>query len=383
MKHRFCEVCGEDEKLHSLKKIKFYLPKTYKIQSEYQVVCCDTCGFCYADTLSTIEDYDDYYSNYNFYSTAIVDTSLNKLSEEKRLEEFVTLFDKEDKICDVGFGRAQFLVNLKGRGFKSLYGVDPSTESVRYAAERGISAQEGTVYKLKEVLHEKMNVIILTGVLEHLIQPSLALKNLADCLEYNGHLVVGVPNCGNLKFDNTPLANNFNQEHINYFSRISLINMMRMNGFVEEKIIEDKTYVDMFAIFKYVARQGQCSNQVDNITKNAIQEYISRQEREIQGYNQKISPYMKENKKVLVWGTGAFAMSLISNSELGKCDIRGFVDNNPLKNGTYMYEKEVVLPAFISRFGNVDAIIVCCIKNSENIRMQIKEIGWAGDVVVL
>lgn len=39
-----------------------------KLPESYDVVCCEKCGFIYADTNATKEQYDLYYMNNNVYS---------------------------------------------------------------------------------------------------------------------------------------------------------------------------------------------------------------------------------------------------------------------------------------------------------------------------
>ena len=63
---RKCPICKKDEK-NIIKKMKFCIPKEYRISSEYNIVSCKHCGFCFADTNSTAADYDYYYKNFNYY----------------------------------------------------------------------------------------------------------------------------------------------------------------------------------------------------------------------------------------------------------------------------------------------------------------------------
>ena len=346
------------------------------------MVYCEKCGFCYADTLATLEDYDNYYNNYNYYSISNVDNSLNNLSKDSIKEIFNNNFNKEDRILDVGFGKAELLLNLHQEGFYKIYGVDPSIESVENAKKHGIKAYVGSIYRLQEVIDEKMDVIILTGVLEHLLKPALALKCISKCIKEGGHLVIGVPNCENLNFDNTPVSNNFNQEHINYFSKLSLCNMMSKNGFNAVKIIDDKNYVDIFAIFKY-SSVSKDDIKLDTVTRASIENYLHRQEKETEQYNKKLKPYIDENNQILVWGTGAFTMNLLLNSDLQKCNIAAFIDNNPLKYGSELYNKQIVSPKDINKFAQAKAIVICCFKDAESIKHQIQEMNCSKEIIVL
>lgn len=382
LRRRYCEICNESENLDTLKHINFFLPAGYRIQSEYDVIHCKTCGFCYADTLSSIEDYDDYYARFNFYSFLNVDTSLNNLSKDEVKKEFIHYFNKNYKILDLGFGKAELLLNLKSEGFNNLYGVDPCLESVKNARNNGIEANVGSIYNLADNISEKMDIIIITGVLEHLIKPSFALNHSAKYLKEDGFLVITVPNCENLQFDKSPLSNNFNQEHINYFSKVSLNNIMSKHGFKPIKVIDDINYVDIFAIFQFHPSNKE-GIRVDEVTVKSIKKYFCRKDAEVSSYNDKLELYVKQNKPVLVWGTGSFAMSLLSNSNLQNCNIVAFVDNNPLKCGSELLNKQIVLPKDIYKFDYADTIIICCIKDSESIKNQIIEMNCNKEIIIL
>ena len=63
---RRCPVCSKNQ-VKNLKKIEMIVPKEYHLPNSYQVVACENCGFVYADTNASMEDYDWYYTYYNFY----------------------------------------------------------------------------------------------------------------------------------------------------------------------------------------------------------------------------------------------------------------------------------------------------------------------------
>ena len=146
-----------------------YLP------SQYHVVTCEACGFCYSDSIAKIEDYDKYYTNCNTYSDEQKEQRwLKKLYSETK--KFLLKNVKLDtKIMDMGFGKGELLCYLKENGFSNLYGVDPSAESVTHLEQMGISGEIGGTYENGK---EKFGVVMLFNVLEHLFEPRLAIENL-------------------------------------------------------------------------------------------------------------------------------------------------------------------------------------------------------------
>src|SRR5688572_4495650 len=64
---RGCPICRGEE-CEVLHEQRFILPAGHPLPDHFKVVSCSTCGFVYADTAGTAEDYDRYYANYSKYS---------------------------------------------------------------------------------------------------------------------------------------------------------------------------------------------------------------------------------------------------------------------------------------------------------------------------
>lgn len=63
---RNCPICN-----HSSGKVlhtqHFSLPDKSVLPNVYDVVSCENCGFCYADSTASQEDYDKYYNEMSKY----------------------------------------------------------------------------------------------------------------------------------------------------------------------------------------------------------------------------------------------------------------------------------------------------------------------------
>ncbi len=71
---RKCPICQEEngEILHTQ---KFVLPEGHPLSNGYDILCCDRCGFVYADTTVSQKDYDIFYAK------------LSKYEDKKQLRE--------------------------------------------------------------------------------------------------------------------------------------------------------------------------------------------------------------------------------------------------------------------------------------------------------
>ncbi len=381
--NRACEVCGNDRELSDIKKIRYYLPVTYKIPSEYDIVSCEKCGFCYANVLASLSDYDDYYMRHNSYCKEILGKAPDNLPKDAVMDLLCSLCDKDDKILDIGFGKGELLLLLQRHGFRNLFGIDPSEESVEHMRKSGIRAETGSIYT-SDSLEEKMNMVVVTDVLEHLLKPSLALEKISSVLRDGGLLYVSVPNCLNLERDTSPLCNNFNQEHINYFSVTSLKNLMARYGFKEEKMIAEAKYTDIFAVFSYHERTVEDFFEKDIWTREAIKAYIKYNDRRETHYNRILEKYVRDQIPVAVWGTGSFTMSLLVNTDLRYCRIECFIDNNEMRQKEQFWGGKAVIAADgLCGCPCVEAVVVSSIRSSAEIRRQLLEMGWEDKKIIV
>jgi C4-type Zn-finger protein len=70
---RKCPICkaSECELIH---KQRFVLPEGHPQAAGYDVVCCTRCGFVFADTTVTQQDYDVFYAKFSKYQDNVTST---------------------------------------------------------------------------------------------------------------------------------------------------------------------------------------------------------------------------------------------------------------------------------------------------------------------
>ena len=95
-------------------------------------------------------------------------------------------------VLDLGCGRGGLLAHLRDKKNCQVKGVDISDEAVEICLEKGIEVIKCDV-EVDEI-PGRYDAIILSAVLEHLIDPPSVLNKLRSNLNDNGSLIVGVPN---------------------------------------------------------------------------------------------------------------------------------------------------------------------------------------------
>lgn len=155
----------------------------------------------------------------------------------------------EKRLLDIGCGEGFTLDFFRKRHWQTL-GLDYSVEGVKKKNPQVASnVIQGNIYhSIDSLISQKktFEVITVLNVLEHVIDPIKLLKDLNHLLVPGGILIILVPNDFSqlqLKLLNEKkISSKFwvrYPDHLNYFSRESLINVCESTGFEFRKCISD------------------------------------------------------------------------------------------------------------------------------------------------
>lgn len=120
------------------------VPENYRLPDSYNIVVCDNCGMVYADTSASVEDYDWYYTNCNFYGDDSKDDNRERYDwMEDLLKKHLT---KESVMLELGAGNGRYSMALKEHGYSQITATDPSEENVQRLRAAGIDAYVANIY---------------------------------------------------------------------------------------------------------------------------------------------------------------------------------------------------------------------------------------------
>lgn len=379
--NRTCPICGfrSGETLRKIEMIKLnHIP----IDTEYDVVKCENCGFCYADVSSKQNQYNLYYQNANIYS-ASARLKENIISQicKVRYEVFEKYVEKNARILDIGCGDGAFLRYLKERGYSNIYGIDPSGESIRCLEENGISGEIGNIFgEVPNRLKNKYDVVTCTAVMEHIYELKSALSQMGLYLsQTKGRIFIEAPAVEGFEKYIFPVANYFNQEHINYFSIVSLDNLFVENGYkrISKKeeayktITENENQKELSLCVLY-QRTGEKGNIVqDTISENSIKNYFKIIDAKNNDMHNKIKEIAALHEKIVVWGTGSYTLQMLKEIPELERHIAYFVDNNELKQGKKIEDIMVYSPQQLLHDDKCSFILICSMMNGRDIADQI------------
>lgn len=375
MLNRKCPICGS-EHAESLKKITMQIPADYHLPDSYDVVRCEQCGFVYADTAASMSDYDWYYTNCNFYGDDSKDDGIYRY---EMVREFLDKYcQKSSRMLDVGAGNGRFELALQKNGYTDMAGMDPSQESVDRMLRHGISAYVGSIYSdVSQEYEHSYDCVFLFEVAEHLLCPGDGMRQIRRLLKDDGYFIVSVPDYSQIAEDVSEIPNHFNLEHINYFSEISLDNLMRRNGM--RRVDQIRCGCDLIHCYQCSAEVG--TMQTDDVTAEAVRTFFSKKEEKEEYTRQVIADLKERQEEIVVWGTGSYVMSLIAQTPLLDCRLLGFVDNNKLKHGRKMYGYNIYTPEFLQ--DRQVTVLICSMLNGADIQAQLEAMHTENKIVVL
>jgi SAM-dependent methyltransferase len=370
---------------------EFDLIAGHPLASGYDVVACHACGFVYADTSATQEDYNEFYEQMSKYSDPTTGTGSGALAwDAERLRDTATtvvrfLDSSEARILDLGCAGGGLLCCLRALGFNNSIGVDPSEKCVAKVKAKGLDGMQGHIGHLT-LPARSFDCIILTGVLEHLRDLHGAMEDLLPLLKSNGLLYIEVPDASAYADYLYSPFQDFNTEHINHFSQSTLRGLVRRFGFGRvfegsRNIRSSATslYPDIYGVFR-ADSDGAAEDGTDGLT-DRIKLYIAASQKMMKEISERLSHDLAGSDGVIVWGVGQLAMKLLKYSPLGGANVVAFTDSSPVNWGRILHQARIVSPEDLREMPH--PIVIASLLHQSDIAQQIRSMGLDNRLIFL
>jgi len=215
---------------------------------------CESCSFGSMSPLPTVEDIPEFYDLESYYTQnsghmpnlpdGFFDKVLTKLAywfdsgEKYKPNDLIPKLEKNDKVLDIGAGGGEKLIEYHTFQWNT-YGIEPDEEAASHKLSDKIKVFQGTAEDIpKKISQESFDMISMTHVLEHCINPSAAIQNVHSLLKPNGVFWCEVPNNGCEHFKQLNICSEMFDapRHIHFFDEKSLTKIFTNNGFKVEKV---------------------------------------------------------------------------------------------------------------------------------------------------
>lgn len=387
---RPCPVCGgfKSRLLHT---------QTFEQLSEihlldgYDVVVCEDCGAGFADRIPSQVIFDAYYRDLSKYEYEYRGGHATKFEERRFGETARTLIphipSPEACLLEIGCSTGHLLSVLKAEGYENVEGVDPSPGCAKAARELyGVPVQACTIADIPRPRHP-FEVVVLGGVMEHIRDLDPAIDRIRALLAPAGRVYLAVPDAAHFEMNRDAPFQEFSLEHLNFFSRISLANLMQTRGFkfiAEGSIVLEHSpgtwCASIYGVFENTDRRtGPWVR--DEETEPGLAAYIRKSQRAEERVRRIIDGLAASGRRLMVWGTGAHTQRLLAMSALGKANIAAFVDSNPKYQGRRLHGAPVLSPESLA--GRTEPILISSYAAQQEITAQIREMLRLGNDLIL
>ena len=195
---------------------------------------CDRCDL--HKSLNIVKQQDTYKSEFweesdysEFTGSDFTDKGVQDLvlTFESWYSYFRPFLDKKKNILDIGSGTGVSCILLEKKGY-NVTGVDPDPKNAQLINSKLKKGKCINSYFEDLKIENKVDVIWLTHVIEHLEQPDILLEKCKEWIVPDGIICIAVPDCGNLNMLNHSLNNPY---HVYHFSKNSLKRLFGKSGY--------------------------------------------------------------------------------------------------------------------------------------------------------
>jgi len=385
---RSCPVCGGSSAElihdHPLAPID-----GVSLHAGYRVLACAGCGMVYAGGIPAQDAFDHYYqacSRYEDTTRLGLPSAVDQARFRAIAAELAERLPLDAAVAEMGTSTGGLLAELKRLGYRRLLGVDPSPECGRAARDlHGLDVAQGTVFD--PIPGGPHDVVIAVGVVEHIRDLDRALATLGDALAPGGLLYLEVPDLEGFHLTNEAPFQEFSTEHINFFTRASLTNLLGRHGFrpafggVAQRVHSGGSSMQVVAM---AYRKGDAPLPVmpDPAGAPAARRYRDLCREQAAPERELMERLAREGRTLAVWGAGTVACRLLATSALREVPVAAFLDSNPHLQGRTLGGVPIHAPAWLKGFQG--PVLIASKGYAEEIRRNLREgLGLANPILTL
>lgn len=348
-----CRICGGEffEKLIlSLKNMPesaqgFLAYKSDNQTMDINMVQCKFCGTIQLDCEPV-----DYYKDVIRYSG---DTKTQSNIIIDLFREFIEKYNLENKkIVEIGSGNGDFLKILNEFNV-DCYGIEHSNENITISSMGGGKLEN--IFLDREDIKLKnapFDAFVQFNFMKHQPEPNTMMRAIYNNLTDNGVGFLTVPNSDYI-FNNGAFYQII-RDHLIYFSKESLFFFIQKNGFNISKYFLINN--DNHGVF--IEKKSLNFNNQFNFVFDKL-------------YND-INSYIKNYKKIAIWGAGHEALAILSYYNLHD-KIEYVIDSATSKQGKFTIGSNIKIISPMEAYKNiVDAIIIIALHYVDEIKKLIE-----------
>ncbi|WP_084632445.1 class I SAM-dependent methyltransferase [Shewanella waksmanii] len=315
MADRRCIVCNETQSTQVFSK-PYNLTGLGEVPMEIHV--CERCGAVFQNPLPDLEKIRTTYrdmSNYTNPGRSGKPSATKINAVERQLDYLSQHVDTKGSAFQVGCSDGYTLHRFQKAGWE-VDGIDPSTSAIALAHKQyNLTLHNGFI---EDYIHDGTlyDLIILTHVLEHFVDPASVLQTCKKMLKADGFIFIEVPS---LIDQSSWPTGYFTFEHLNYFSPVSMLNLMSQCGIEPvSPVATDFDIKDPYPIQMCIGKKSEQNLTIekDKTALNMCCTYVERDQSLWHEINNKIKNATNLAERICIWGAGVHTAQLLKETEL-------------------------------------------------------------------
>ena len=239
-----CNICNN-------KKTNLFFEKSGK-----KIMRCNNCNCLFVYPMTTSEHqkkwYDESYKD-GIYKTYLEKENIRRKVNQRRFQD-ISKYLSNGTHLDVGCSAGYFLDVAFDKGF-STYGVELSEESIKKINPKHKDIFQGSLEN-SNLQNLFFDLITMYDFIEHVIDPNLTIKTASEKIKPGGILVISTPDITSwhAKLMGKKWGIIAPEEHLYYFSPVSIRFLLEKHGFGIMEIKKDLklfTLHDMFKVAEF------------------------------------------------------------------------------------------------------------------------------------
>lgn len=377
---RHCPLCGGAH-TRLIRPLRYALFDDLGVSGESPLVSCQDCGMVFNDVCGGAPALARYYAgNAHYLASATAGTggsSPAELSRYQRLLAHVEAhLDQDAAIVDVGCGKGGFLSFLQERGYRNLWGVEPSQTSRDAATGKHAAKFVADVRALPEGLRPRL--IVLSHVLEHLHDPLAELRALAAGAADDTLFYLECPNTRALP-DSAWTTLYF--EHINHFDLELMVALVQAGGLtVEARGLQSflpGAGAPAECLYLLARKDGDRIGAAPAQFSDLATELDARLPvAPLDGAE--VAELSDANKRLAIWGISQYAMLVLGAHPEVAARLVALYDASPAKQGRTLSSVSIQAPSRIAQLDGDELLLLPRSGYTDAMLAQLPSLGFHG-----
>lgn len=337
-----------------------YFPNPLEVgkESKYplKLVVCKKCKLVQTDSMINPKLL---FEDYRYLSSIGLSKHFENVA--KILDDKYDVRDKD--ILEIGCNDGVLLKPLCDLGAKAV-GIDPATNVVKVAREKGLNVHNGYFsYDNHKLFEKKFDLVLSNNTFAHIIDIQDSVKGINHVLKPDGNFIFEVHYLKSLIEGNQ--WDNIYHEHIYYYSITALNNMFKRYGMTiidfEEipihsgsiRVTVKNSEIDIPK--KITDRIKLESDTICNL--EYLGQYSEDVKKHISDFNKTLDSL--KGKKIGGYGASGRANMFCNVTDLTKDNVDFIVDESPERCGRYIANKEIpIVDIDVLKYSDVDLLII-------------------------